>query len=135
MSELSDLLYTLTGKAMELHDKLGSDHQEHVYHRMLFSRLKKLGYQVQFKPRLVIRDDEQSQVVNYQPDLRVIAGDIRVLIEIKSDPKGIPEADKRQARSYLKTSPRDAAVLLLNFGTERLGQYRKYQESLSVESE
>lgn len=135
MSEISDLLYTLTGKAMELHDRLGCDHQEHVYHRMLSSRLKKLGYQVEYKPRLVIRDDELNQVVNYQPDLRVIAGGIQVLIEIKSDPKGIPEADKRQARAYLKVSPRDAAVLLLNFGTERLGQYRKYQESLRAEAE
>jgi GxxExxY protein len=135
MSEVSDLLYTLTGKAMDLHDRLGCDHQEHIYHRMLFSHLLKLGYRVQFKPRLVIRDANHRQVAYYQPDLRVIAGELQVLIELKADPKGIPEADKRQARAYLKSSPRDAAVLLLNFGTERLGQYRKYQDAVLGERE
>jgi len=127
MSDLTDLLYALTGISMGLHNELGCDHQEEVYHRMLRTRLEKAGYKVTTRPQLTLLDDNHRVVRKFYPDLRVHSKNLQVLLEIKADPKGIQASDLRQARSYLSISQNDEAVLVLNFGTETLGQERAYQ--------
>lgn len=127
MSELTDLLYELTGIAMKLQTELGRYHQEEVYHRMLRTRLEKNGYVVFSRPKIVLLDDNKNVVKAFYPDLRVKTQNFSVLIEIKSDPKGIQVSDKRQAQSYLSISPMDEAILILNFATNPFGQDRAYQ--------
>ena len=124
---LNELLYQVTGIAMQVHSRLGPDHPEVAYHRALLQRLRTANLTVQDHPRLSLLDDSTNQtIIDYQGDLRVLNADTQALIELKSDPRGIQASDRRQVRAYLSVSPHDQAALLLNFGTPKLQHERVY---------
>lgn len=124
---LIDLLYEIAGIAMSIQREKGCSHNEAVYHDWLAARLHLHGYQVDFKPTIVVSDDLGNCIKKYQPDLRVHVGDISVLVELKATHTRLSVADQRQADAYLSVSPEDEAVLLVNFGRFPFEQKRVYQ--------
>ena len=78
-------------------------------------------------PCIKLLDDDGELVKVYLPDLRVRSQDSQALLELKAKPRGFQELDYRQAQAYLSVSPEDVLVVLLNFGSESLGQDRIYQ--------
>jgi GxxExxY protein len=130
MDDLNQVLDQITGVAQELHAKLGPFHEELVYNRLLLSRLRHTGFEVEDHPCIKLLDDDGELVKVYLPDLRVRSQDSQALLELKAKPRGFQELDYRQAQAYLSVSPEDVLVVLLNFGSESLGQDRIYQRSI-----
>jgi GxxExxY protein len=126
MNELNDLLNQISSVAVDLHSQLGPYHEEQVYYRMLLSRLRHKGFEVEDHPCIKLLDDDGELVKVYLPDLRVRCNGSQALLELKAKSKGFQDADYRQAQAYLSISPEDVLVQLLNFGGESLGQDRIY---------
>ena len=73
------------------------------------------GFEITNKPEIEILNTRNEHLKFYYPDLRVQKEDMLMLIELKADPKGIQPGHIRKARAYLKVSPKDQAILLINF--------------------
>ena len=129
MNDLETVLYQISVVAMDLHSKLGPFHDEQVYYRMLLSRLRRTGFEIEDHPCIKLLDDDGELVKIYLPDLRVRCKDAQALLELKAKPGGFQDTDYRQVQAYLSVSHDDVLVQLLNFGCESLGQDRIYQRS------
>ena len=114
----SKLRYAVVGVAMKLQNRIGRDHEESVYHKMLLTDLQQAGYAVEDRPRLHLCDAQGKRVATYVPDLRLTHGEITLLLELKAEPGGLQASHRRQARRYLKTDTEARAALLLNFGSD-----------------
>jgi len=129
MDDLNQVLNQIAGVAQGLHAKLGPFHEEQVYYRMLLSRLRHTGFEVEDHPCIKLLDDDGELVKVYLPDLRIRCKGSQALLELKAKPRGFQDADYRQAQAYLSVSPEDVLVQLFNFGSESLGQDRILQRS------
>ena len=127
MYTIHDLLYQITGVAIEIQKDKGDAHTEKVYHRLLLAELAIAGFEVENHPRLVVKDAYGEPVQTYYPDLRARKSGCQALVELKACKGSFDASDYRQARSYLSVSPDDQAILLLNFGEWPLGKERYYQ--------
>jgi len=114
-TSLSDLLYDLRGVAIREQDRLGTAHQEIVYHRALEAALRRAGFRVRSKPAISVRDAFGRVIQRYQPDLLVSRDGLTVLVEVKADPNGLQVAHRRQVQAYLSVLPKVSVALLINF--------------------
>ena len=73
------------------------------------------GFEVTNKPEIEILNARNEHLKFYYPDLRVQKDDMLMLVELKANPKGIQPSQMRKARAYLKVSPKDQAILVINF--------------------
>ena len=114
-SPLTKMKYEIVGVAIDIFDKLGPDHQEELYDGDFLVALEVAGFEVTNKPEIEILNTRNEHLKFYYPDLRVQKDDMLMLTELKADPKGIQPSQMRKARAYLKVSPKDQAILVINF--------------------
>jgi GxxExxY protein len=106
---------------MQVHNKLGIDQPETLYHKLLLQELREAGLAVTPHPPLAIKSKAGIVVSTRYPDMRVVHNGLALLLELKVDPRGLGR-HRKQARAYLRLAPHDRAVLLINFGRAALGQ-------------
>ena len=116
-SPFAKLRFDVIGLAMKVQNRLGRDHAERVYHQAFLTDLRNAGYAVEDRPAVRLPDANGKTIATYIPDMRLTRDGITVLLEIKSDPGGLQESHRRQARAYLSADKTSRAVLLINFGS------------------
>ncbi|MEJ5200611.1 MAG: GxxExxY protein [Anaerolineales bacterium] len=122
MSVFSPLIYELIGIAMSVHNELGNQHPEYVYHGAMNVSLSKGNWEFDDEPVLdiVFRGEVIAQ---YRPDGLVKKGAEIVILEYKAR-RELKESHANQLIRYLNSyHPSVGEVvkgLLLNFGSERL---------------
>ncbi len=118
---LTTMKYDIIGVAREMYYRLGPDHQEDIYDGDFPAAFEEAGFKVEIKPIIQLLDVRGKVIKTYIPDFRVTRGDMSMLIELKADPKGIQESHVRKARSYLRSSEKDQAIVVINFARAKKG--------------
>lgn len=113
-SEVNRICDLIRECAFGLHKYLGPGYREKVYERGLIHRLGKLGVAVRVQPRVMIHDEDGTQLLEEQMDL--IVDDVLIL-ELKAV-RDTSEGDVAQLLGYL-TASRFRHRLLTNFGAPR----------------
>ncbi|VGO17863.1 hypothetical protein PDESU_06465 [Pontiella desulfatans] len=98
--------------AYAIHQYHGTGYLEKVYENALASRLRKAGLQVEQQHRLIIHDEDGTEIGEYFADL-LIEGEL--IIELKAC-KSINDEHKAQLLNYLKGASKEHG-LLINFGS------------------
>lgn len=120
-SPLTNMKYAIIGVAKAMYYRLGPDHQEDIYDGDCPASFEEAGFRVEIKPIIQLLDVRGKVIKTYIPDFRVTRGGMSMLIELKADPKGIQGSYVRKARSYLRASEKDQAIVIINFARAKKG--------------
>ena len=112
---LAQLRYDIIEVAKKLQNRIGTTHREQRYHELFAENLKIAGFGVEYKPKLIVKDDNGKKVFHYEPDLRVRRKGLSILLELKANDDGIGTPHQKQAKSYLSVAPKEPAILIINF--------------------
>jgi GxxExxY protein len=121
-SPLTQLRYDIIEVAKKLQNKMGTTHREQRYHELFVENLKIAGFGVEYKPKLIVKDDNGKKVFHYMPDLRVRRKGLSILMELKANDDGIGKPHQKQAKSYLSVAPKEPAILIVNFARKDKGK-------------
>lgn len=114
--------------AYAIHRHHGNGYLEKVYENALVHRLEKAGLNVKQQHRLVIYDEDGTEIGEYFADLVV---ENELVIELKAC-KTITEEHKAQLLHYLKGAKKEHG-LLINFGSYKF-QIQKFAKSDQIHS-
>jgi len=110
----NELSARVIGCCFKLHTAIGPGHTERTYHNGLIAvfEKEKLGFETEKQYKLFYQD---KMIGNFKADLVI---ENKLILEIKSLERGIPEAHYHQIVSYLR-SAKISLGLLVNFGATR----------------
>ena len=111
---IDELVATIRQTAYQLHLYLGTGYLEKVYENGLKHRLEKVGLNVAAQVPLVVKDEDEFVIGNYEADL-IVAN--RVIIELKHVARLLPQHEA-QLINYLCTTGIEHG-LLINFGSPK----------------
>ena len=97
----------------EVYNELGSVFLEKVYQNAMYFELKSLGYKVEAQKQIKVYFKNQL-VGEYYSDLLV---EDKVIVELKAT-ELLMNVHVAQIINYLKSTPIEVGILLLNFGEE-----------------
>jgi GxxExxY protein len=97
----------------EVYNELGSGFLEKVYQNAMYFELKSLGYKVEAQKQIKVYFKKQL-VGEYYSDLLV---EDKVIVELKAT-ELLMNVHVAQIINYLKSTPIEVGILLLNFGEE-----------------
>lgn len=106
--------------AFETHRYFGPGFLEKVYENSLAHRLRKKGYGAEQQFRIIIRDEDETVVGEYVPD--ILVNDL-IMVEIKAT-RDIAAEHVAVLLNCLKASGVRVGVIV-NFGTQRM-QFRRF---------
>ncbi len=98
--------------AYAIHQYHGNGYLEKVYENALANRLRKAGLKVEQQHRLIIHDEDGSEIGEYFAGLLI---EDELIIELKAC-KSIHDEHKAQLLNYLKGAGKEHG-LLINFGS------------------
>jgi GxxExxY protein len=113
-----ELSYAIVGAAMEVHKILGGGFLESVYESALAYEFELRGIRFERQKRLSVSYKDRV-VGEYTADMLV---EDEIILELKAV-SAISPAHEAQAHHYLAATGKKLAIIL-NFGTESLGQKR-----------
>lgn len=121
--EIMKICNQVREKAYAIHMYHGNGYLEKMYENALANRLRKAGFEVSQQHRLVIHDEDGSEIGEYFADL-LIGNEL--IIELKAC-KCVTNEHKAQLIHYLKGSGIEHG-LLINFGSGKFF-IKKYVKS------
>lgn len=109
--------------AYAIHQYHGNGYLEKVYENALFHRLRKAGLNVKQQHRLIIYDEDGTEIGEYYADLFI---EDELIIELKAC-KTTSDEHRGQLLHYLKGAKKEHG-LLINFGSYKF-QIQKFAKS------
>lgn len=109
--------------AYAIHQYHGNGYLEKVYENALIHRLRKAGLDVKQQHRLVIHDEDGTEIGEYYADLFI---ENELIVELKAC-KTTTDEHRAQLLHYLKGAKKEHG-LLINFGSYKI-QIQKFAKS------
>jgi GxxExxY protein len=109
--------------AYAIHEYHGNGYLEKVYENALVHRLKKVGLDVKQQHRLIIYDEDGTEIGEYYADLFI---ENELIVELKAC-KSITAEHQAQLIHYLKGAGKEHG-LLINFGSYKF-EIKKFAKS------
>ena len=114
-----DTVRVISSAAVDLFHRLGPWHPKEVYRRALKETLLRQGLRTLVAPRVALRDEWDTTLAVYHPDLVVKDDGKAIIVGITLGQEMPPEAI-RQVRAWLSAWRGPALGMLLHFGEQRL---------------
>ena len=121
---IDDLTHRVIGMAMGIHRELGAGFLESVYHRAMEIELAESG--LGFESNVPLNVFYKGKIVGkFEADVIIAAGDLKLLIELKSC-EATSKVHEAQAVNYLATTGIEDG-LIINLGAKSLEWRHKFR--------